>query len=521
MTAIRSKAARVRLLLCASVVAIIAGAASPARARAAPPQRKTSTLFALVIGYNLSDRKDQQPLRYADDDAALNAQLMRQLGARVALLTELDAQTRKLHPALATAPPTNAALTSALAQLDDQIRAANARGEHTELYIFYTGHGDVERGEGYVQLRSGRLYRSKLLAHLARVSAKRTHVIIDACKSYFLVFDRGGSRRRRTLGGFLPADTPLPASTGLILSTSSAQSSHEWEAYQAGVFSHEVRSALRGAADQNSDGVVTYEELAAFVYTANSAVPNRRYRPSFFVRRPRDAKTRASLLDLRSASGRRVVFGPRMARHFFVETRLGVRLADLHPGRGRVTLLVPAAGRLYVREPKARREYIVSGAHRRVVLANLQPRTSTSRARGAEHEAFTHLFASAFDRGAFDAFRTHDQIIEVPLAPSTPLPRWLRPALGVFAAASLVAGLTFSILAVQERGDVNDDTSHLDRTAINQRIRRNNALAITGYALGTAAAAGYLLWTFWPERRVPVRLLASIGPAQGALTVTW
>ena len=129
----------------------------------------------------------------------------------------------------------------------DQIRAANARGEHTELYIFYTGHGDVERGEGYVQLRSGRLYRSKLLAHLARVSAKRTHVIIDACKSYFLVFDRGGSRRRRTLGGFLPADTPLPASTGLILSTSSAQSSHEWEAYQAGVFSHEVRSALRVA----------------------------------------------------------------------------------------------------------------------------------------------------------------------------------------------------------------------------------------------------------------------------------
>ena len=71
-----------------------------------------------------------------------------------------------------------------------------------------------------------------------------------------------------------------------MLSSSAAQNSHEWEAYQAGVFSHEVRSALRGAADHDGDGVVTYDELAAFVFTANRSVPNERYRPRFFVRRP-------------------------------------------------------------------------------------------------------------------------------------------------------------------------------------------------------------------------------------------
>lgn len=512
-----------RVALVAALVGglLINDALRPRRAAAATPKR---ALFALVIGYNQSDRKDQATLRYADDDAVQSALLMRQLGAQTVLLTELDADTRKLYPALATAPPTAAALSSALGKLNAAITKARSAGAETTLYLFYTGHGDVAGGEGYVQLRSGRLTRTALLSHLRSIRAHRAHVIIDACKSYFLVFDRGApaaGRRRRTRGGFLPPDLPLPRNVGFVLSTSSAQNSHEWEAFGAGIFSHEVRSAMRGAADLDGDGSVSYEELTAFVYTANRTVPNRRYRPRFFVRRPRAAKKGAALINLRGARGRRLIFGPKMSRHYFVETRRGVRIADLHPGAGRLTLLAPTVGRLFVREPKRRREYVVD-AGAQIELAKLTPRALSSRARGAEHEAFTALFADAYDDRALARFRADNAKATIVLSrPATSLPGWLRPALGGLAVATLALGVTFSVLAAGERGGVDEGTSQAERAARNDRIRRNNIIAISGYALGGAAAAGFLLWTFWPERKVPVRLLARVGPGQAQLRLSF
>jgi hypothetical protein len=306
-----------------------------------------------------------------------------------------------------------------------------------------------------------------------------------------------------------------------VLSTSSAQNSHEWEAFGAGVFSHEVRSAMRGAADLDGDGAVSYEELTAFVYTANRTVLNRRYRPRFFVRRPRAAKKGASLIDLRGAKGRRLIFGPKMSRHYFVETHRGVRIADLHPGAGRVTLLAPITGRLFVREPKQRREYVVD-AGARVELAKLTPRALSSRARGAEHEAFTALFDAPYDQGALARFRADNAKATIVLTrPATSLPSWLRPTLGGLAIAALAVGVTFTALAASERGGVDDNTSQAERAARNDRIRRNNIIAISGYALGGAAAAGFLLWTFWPERKVPVRLLARVGPGQAQLRLSF
>ena len=71
------------------------------------------------------------------------------------------------------------------------MRARAAQGEVVELLIFYSGHGDVDRGEGFVVLEDRRLTRTMLYALLARSPAAHNHVFIDACKSYFLAFDRG------------------------------------------------------------------------------------------------------------------------------------------------------------------------------------------------------------------------------------------------------------------------------------------------------------------------------------------
>jgi hypothetical protein len=47
-----------------------------------------------------------------------------------------------------------------------------------------------------------------------------------------------------------------------------------------------VRSGLSGAADANGDGVVSYDELRAFVNTASLSVRNPLYRPQVFARAP-------------------------------------------------------------------------------------------------------------------------------------------------------------------------------------------------------------------------------------------
>jgi len=76
------------------------------------------------------------------------------------------------------------------------------------------------------------------------VPATRLHFIIDACYSYFLAYGRGpGGQRRPIQAGFSQAmQLSADSRVGLLLSTSSARESHEWEGIQGGVFSHEVRS---------------------------------------------------------------------------------------------------------------------------------------------------------------------------------------------------------------------------------------------------------------------------------------
>src|SRR5437762_3404086 len=76
---------------------------------------------------------------------------------------------------------------------------------------------------------------------------------------------------------------------GLLLSSSSHRESHEWDGFEAGVFSHEVRSGLYGAADADGDGEVTYREIAAFVARADAAIPNERFRPQVYAHAPTHA----------------------------------------------------------------------------------------------------------------------------------------------------------------------------------------------------------------------------------------
>src|SRR5690606_23824865 len=93
------------------------------------------------------------------------------------------------------------------------------------------------------------------------------------------------------------ADFP---NVGVVLASSQLGETHEWGRYLAGVFSHEVRSGLLGAADLDDDQKIGFAELAAFVASANARVTNPTIRITPYVRPPLTDPNLA-LVDLAAA----------------------------------------------------------------------------------------------------------------------------------------------------------------------------------------------------------------------------
>jgi hypothetical protein len=479
----------------------------------APGQAGERPAFGLVIGHNGSDDPEKEPLKYADDDAVRNAELFRQLGkpGGVVLLTRLDAESAELYPEVKPTPPTRRAVAEAMRSLNGRMEEARRQGAEPLLYLFYSGHGDVENNQGYVNLEDGRWTRDDILGLLEKSRAVVNHVVVDACKSYFLVFDRGaGGTRSPVRGNLLGDQDRLPDNTGVFLSTSSAADSHEWEAFQGGVFSHELRSAIRGAADADGDDAVSYQEAAAFVWTANLAITNRRYRPRFFMRPPVKGERTDVLVDLGATSDRLVV-GPGAEGHLFVEDKKGVRLVDVHPARDqRLAVVLPSRRPLFVRYPGMNQEVELPPG-RRLDLSRLTTRPSGVRSRGAEHVAFGTLFREPFGAGALQAWRDRPpETVET--APYRSDTTWLRRGVGIAAIVLGLTGGTMTALAAAERDSVDGFTTGLERKQINTRIDRYNTAAVTCYVIAGAALAGYLTWTLWPEEDVEIHVI----PADGA-----
>jgi hypothetical protein len=478
-----------RLLPCLAVACIMH--ASPA---AAEERRAT---FAIIVGSNQSVDAELAPLKYADDDAARYLDLFRLLGARTYLLTRLDDNTRRLHPQAAAEAeePKRAPFDKAIAQLTKDVAQARERGVETLVYFVYAGHGNVKNGEGYLTLEDSRVTGGELAKIVASIPATRIHVVADACASYFLAQSRGPGGERRALEGLRGAGLKDDDRVGLLLSTSSARESHEWDAYQGGVFSHEVRSGLYGGADADGDGVVSYREIAAFVQRANAAVPNEKYRPDVFARAP---KTSDALLDVRAAKGRRLVIDGAHAAHYYLEDANGVRLADVHNAEGQSLSLVRPGptGPIYVRRVDDDKEYVLDAAPEVLALADLTPAEPRSQTRGAAHAAFSHLFEAPFDERAVVEYR--EPVDSVQIAP-TPH-RSLKTPIGLAAigagAIAVGAGVYFSARA-SSIGSHNP-SSNAEAAAQNDRVHRFDTSAIVAFTAGGILAATGVTLLLWP-----------------------
>lgn len=239
-------------------------------------------VYAVVVGNN--DGLGVLPqLRYADDDALRFYRLAVRLASEqnVALLTELDVDTwRRIQvvggrppPFL---PPTKKKLVEVIELFKKQIARARADrpARPVHFYFFFSGHGE----RGYFFLKrdgGGRADAAFTGADLERAfadsRATMNGLFIDACKSQSLFVPKGPPLLDDELGpdfsGLINKldKSARRTSIGVLTSTVSNQPAGEARDIQGGYFSHVLTSGLSGAADANSDGVVRYGELAAFV----------------------------------------------------------------------------------------------------------------------------------------------------------------------------------------------------------------------------------------------------------------
>ena len=403
--------------------------------------------YAVVIAENRSLDPGVKPLQFADDDGAKTWELFQLFADRTALFVVLDADTARLHPdaARAAESPERAAIFDKLARFNAEMARDVDRGDEPELFFIYAGHGDVDgTGQGYINLRDAKLTRAELYRDIIAPSkAKFVHVIVDACKSYYLVNARGSTKRwvddsvppeegaagDAHLQAFLEEEQlERHPRAGVIVATSGDQETHEWSRYRGGILSHELRSALRGAADVNGDGRVEYSELRAFLAAANARVRNPEARVDVFARAPALDRHRA-LIDLRQASplARYLHFGAGLGGRFYVEDDRGVRIADLNKeASAAFDVMVSARHGYYVRSDDQEAE--ARAGARRLEVSSLPWHARAIAARGAIDATFRHdLYREPYGRGFYDGFvaTSGDLPVEdgAPFVVATPAPR--------------------------------------------------------------------------------------------------
>jgi hypothetical protein len=334
--------------------------------------RSETRTYMLAIGNNALPPQSQstqdeglRPLQYADDDASAVTALGRDLGYRTTLLTVADAASQRRFPELIgeSRPPTLVELRRAVGQLKRDFEADRRAGDQPVLFFFFSGHGAVPvGGSPFLALLDGPLTQSVLYDEvLAELPARYVHLVIDACHAEAIVRPRDTQARSRPLGAeemqqFAARRTLARfPHVGAVIATSDEAQTHEWNVYQQGVFTYELLSGLRGAADVNRDGRIEYSELYAFLGAANRAVVDPRARLSIAAYPP-SQNQRVPLVEFPKSSANATLAGPGPASNsgvperFFLEDELGNRLAELRPEPGyQFTLLVPAGRRLFLR----------------------------------------------------------------------------------------------------------------------------------------------------------------------------
>ena len=379
-------------------------------------------VHALVIGNNRpfsaggpAPAESLPLLRYADDDAAAFYELIAPMAPSAELLTVMDADTQSLYPGLSSLArvPTAAEVKAAVGRIAARAAVQRAAGQRSVVFVFFSGHGAVDyEGKPALALFDAGLSQEFLYREvLEQLPADEVHLFIDACHAEAVVRPRALDGQvvevspdqaqaflvQRTLGRF-------PHAGAIVAATTNAKA-HEWDELRHGIFTHELLSALRGAADINRDRRLEYSEVYAFMAAANREVGDARARLAI-IAKPPDVNRRAVLLELGNFPRSRLAWLSEIpGEHGIIEVGdgRGRRLATLHGDREFVAdLLIPTSTSLYVRAGQREARFSVQ-AGEIVAFQSLQFAQATSRERSALDDSIRRgLFAAEYGRRYYD-----------------------------------------------------------------------------------------------------------------------
>lgn len=205
-----------------------------------------TTRFALLAGSN-DGGPERVQLQYAVEDAQAMARVLQELGGV------------RAEDTLLLADPSPDELDAGLALLDGMVQEAAARGDRTEVLVYYSGHSD----EAGLRLTGEHYGYDTLRTQLDSIDSDVRILVLDSCSSGAVVRSKGGS-----FGApFLVDESVDVEGHAYLTSSASDEVAQEADRIGGSYFTHYLVTGLRGAADTSDDGRVTLNEAYNFAYS--------------------------------------------------------------------------------------------------------------------------------------------------------------------------------------------------------------------------------------------------------------
>lgn len=235
---------------------------------------QTGKTWAIVVGVSKYVKlPGGQQLQFADRDAALFAEALKKSSVsaeNIKLLVGADAMAQQIKSAIGS-------------------WLARSAAESDTVYIFFSGHGLVERefGESYLLAADsdardpyGTAISVSELGHALsrRVRAGRVFIIADAVRRDLFPDGEAGAVEQ-----FIQAFNRLASirdGLSAMLASGPGEFSREGRAWGGhGVFTKQLLDALSGSADSDSDGAITADEVFSFVSSRVSQETSNKQHP--------------------------------------------------------------------------------------------------------------------------------------------------------------------------------------------------------------------------------------------------
>jgi hypothetical protein len=290
-----------------------------------------TTRLAVVVGANRGG-PSQVVLRHAQRDAVKIAGVLRELGG-----------VTPENLILLTDGATAQQLDAAMARAERRAVSERADGNKVFLYFYYSGHATRKE----LQLTGTRYSIVALRDRLKSSKATLRVGILDACHSGEAIRTKGGKRKKKRPVNFYTSGTIAAEGYAILTSSAAGEKSQESDEIRGSFFTHHLATAMRGAADVNSDGLVTLGEAYRYAYQrtlkeTTASTPSIQH-PNYdmAIKGGNDVV----LTSLSRANATLTLHGtPEAARWTVFEPATGLVVAEIfeHPKRS-VTVAVPAA----------------------------------------------------------------------------------------------------------------------------------------------------------------------------------